>query len=125
MEVISAVEVWVIAHYKIISFAFGLLAAVGVGAGMVYKTAIVMRNTRLDKEAYKDAVNAQLVALSHEVALFNQRQEFQSEFMSYQEERYNELQKQNRSYGEALVNYAIDAALVKQLLTERNITAKP
>lgn len=124
MELIALIELWVIAHFKVISVVFGLFAAMGVGAGIIYKTAIVMRNSRIDKEAYKDALNKQLVELAHEAALFNQRQEFQSEFMSYQEKRYNESEAQNRRYGEALVDNAIDSAVVKQLLQSNNITAK-
>lgn len=78
--------------YQVISVIFGILASIGVGVGVAYKIYIVIRNNRKDREEYKKALNSQLTELTHQAALFDQRQEFQSEFMSYQEKRYNRSQ---------------------------------
>lgn len=120
---IIELEQWVIDHYQIISFLFGLFAAVGVGAGIIYKIAIVLRNARIDREAYRERLNNQLTELAHQAALFDQRQEFQSEFMSYQEKRYNESREENRNYGKAMVDNAIDSAVCRKILEDNNIRA--
>lgn len=107
--------------YEQISVIFGLclgmLTALGIIVAIFYKVFIILDRRRTKKENFKDLITKQLVSLSHEVALFNQRQEFQSEFMSYQEERYNEVSA-------SIIRTSEDAAMVKLLLQNNNIERK-
>lgn len=78
--------------YQVISVVFGLLATIGIIVGIAYKIHIVLRNKRIDRDAYRKMLSDGIEELRHKSALFDQRQEFQSEFMSYQEKRYNRSQ---------------------------------
>lgn len=105
-ELMLEIQKDIAAWYQVISVLFGLLAALGVGVGIAYKIYVVLRNNRRDRQCYRRALNKQLTELAHEAALFNQRQDFQSEFMSYQEKRYNRSQA-------IIQKFAYDVAEIK------------
>ena len=86
----SALEVWVISHYQIISFVFGILASIGVVVGIGYKVYIVSMHNEKARSDKRDRYEDQVREIAHDFALFNQRQEFQSEFMAIQEVRYKD-----------------------------------
>lgn len=92
--------------YQKVSVFFGILATFGVIVGIVYKVTILYSAYIAKKKQKLIDIELKLNELELVISGLNQRQVFQSEFMSYQEKRYNRSQA-------IIQRYAIDTAEIK------------
>jgi len=95
---IIALESFVTLHWRLISFLFGALAALGAVSAITYRIWNVCVNKNRAKSAHRKSVSDQFSAMEnkmYEVQMLQaqqaQRRDFQAEFMSEQEKRYSKM----------------------------------